>query len=343
MAGEPLEKIIQSMAKTEKLADKITNSEYKAWTKSDYRTLLKQLWKVANKYDLDDTPKKIKWLKTGVPKRDKTSPKNLMTQEEILLMIKHSNAKQAAIISILYDAGLRVSELIALKKSDLEFIKEGVRIHVPAGTKTGERDILAIDCAPHLARWLSVHPIQGDKAQLFPSEPYARHYGVFTSAGVNKLLKEVARKAGIKKRIHPHLFRHSAATRMAKHLTESALKAYFGWVGDSDMAAVYVHLSGRDVDGQVLAMHGKTQPKEKEVNKLTPINCERCGRTLAHDATLCDKCGYPTDANKAKQADLEMQDRIKQIPKLEEQINADRAELKKLTKEVLRLKLSGKN
>lgn len=330
LAGEPLEKVVGSMEKTEKLADKIADSQYRAWTKSDYRTLLKQLWKIANNYDLDDAPKEIRWLKTGVPKRDKSSPKNLMTQDEIVAMMKHANPKQAAMIAVLFDAGLRVSELIAMKKSDVEFIKDGVRLHVPAGTKTGARDILAVDCAPHLAKWLSVHTIPGDNAPLFPSEPWARHYGTFTSAGVNKLLKEVARKAGIKKRIHPHLFRHSAATRMAKHLTESALKAYFGWVGDSDMAAVYVHLSGRDVDGQVLAMHGKSQPKEKEEDKLAPLNCDRCGRTLAHDAKLCDKCGWPTDANKAKMADLELQAKIKRFDEMEARLarlEADKAEV----------------
>jgi len=39
-----------------------------------------------------------------------------------------------------------------------------------------------------------------------------------------KMLKEKAVKAGIKKRIYPHLFRHSAATRDARYLTESELR-----------------------------------------------------------------------------------------------------------------------
>jgi len=62
------------------------------------------------------------------------------------------------------------------------------------------------------------------------------------------MLKKTAVKAGIKKHIYPHLFRHSAATRDARYLTESELRLKYGWSGDSQMAQVYVHLSDADLD-----------------------------------------------------------------------------------------------
>ncbi len=71
--------------------------------------------------------------------------------------------------------------------------------------------------------------------------------------------KRIAEKAGIKKRIHPHLFRHSRSTHLAKHLTEAQMKQYLGWVQGSDMAAIYVHLSGRDVDDALLRCTGYSQ------------------------------------------------------------------------------------
>jgi hypothetical protein len=37
------------------------------------------------------------------------------------------------------------------------------------------------------------------------------------------------------------------------------MKEYFGWVQSSDMASVYVHLSGRDVDSALLKLHGMIQ------------------------------------------------------------------------------------
>ncbi|MBD3210268.1 hypothetical protein GF318_02700 [Candidatus Micrarchaeota archaeon] len=43
---------------------------------------------------------------------------------------------------------------------------------------------------------------------------------------------------------------------MANKLTEARMKACFGWVQGSDMAGVYVHLSGRDVDKAILGTYG---------------------------------------------------------------------------------------
>jgi hypothetical protein len=69
-------------------------------------------------------------------------------------------------------------------------------------------------------------------------------------------LKKISKKAGINKKIHPHLFRHSRCTYMANYLTEAQMNAYFVWVQGSGMPSVYVHLSGRDVDDAVLKANG---------------------------------------------------------------------------------------
>lgn len=42
---------------------------------------------------------------------------------------------------------------------------------------------------------------------------------------------------------------------MANYLTESQMNAYFVWVQGSGMPAVYVHLSGRDVDGEIVGLN----------------------------------------------------------------------------------------
>ena len=70
------------------------------------------------------------------------------------------------------------------------------------------------------------------------------------------VLQRAAQRAGIKKKIHPHLFRHSRATYLAKHLTEAQMKEVFGWTQGSEMASIYVHLSGRDVDDALLKVYG---------------------------------------------------------------------------------------
>ena len=116
-------------------------------------------------------------------------------------------------------------------------------------------------------------------------------------ACLNALLKRVARKAGIKKRVYPHLFRHSRATVLANHLTEAQMKEYLGWVRDSDMASVYIHLSGRDVDHAVLRMHGLKKDEDHEKSQATL--CSRCRTALRREAKFCDRCGLVLDLQTA--------------------------------------------
>jgi hypothetical protein len=86
-------------------------------------------------------------------------------------------------------------------------------------------------------------------------------------------LIKVSNKAGINKNLHPHLFRHSRATYMANFLTEAQMNAYFGWVQGSDMPAVYVHLSGRDIDDAVLKANG-IMKSENEPEKIDTDNSD---------------------------------------------------------------------
>lgn len=82
-------------------------------------------------------------------------------------------------------------------------------------------------------------------------------------AAIRTKLQRIAKKAGINKRIHPHLFRNSRCTYMANYLTEAQMNVYFGWTQGSDMPGVYVHLSGRDINDAILKANrvfGKETP-----------------------------------------------------------------------------------
>ena len=63
---------------------------------------------------------------------------------------------------------------------------------------------------------------------------------------------------------------------MAAHMTEQQLKKYLGWTEGSNMAAVYVHLSGKDIDDAVLKMNGMEVEEKEEDNALKTIKCPRC-------------------------------------------------------------------
>jgi ribosomal protein L40E len=74
---------------------------------------------------------------------------------------------------------------------------------------------------------------------------------------------------------------------------------FFGWTGDSKMAATYVHLSGRDIDNAVLQANG-AKPKEIETEvKLKVKVCPRCRFDNTMSSTYCNRCGSALDIKTA--------------------------------------------
>ena len=110
----------------------------------------------------------------------------------------------------------------------------------------------------------------------------------------NVLLRRLAKKSGIRKRVNPHLFRHSRATALANKLTEAQMKEYFGWTQSSDMASVYVHLSGRDVDSAILKLHD-LKPTEERKDTFKAKSCHRCKQSNSPTSKFCQKCGAVLD------------------------------------------------
>ena len=111
-------------------------------------------------------------------------------------------------------------------------------------------------------------------------------------------------KAGIRKKIHPHILRHSAATRDAKFLTEAELKVKYGWDMASKMAAVYVHLAGKDLDDKLVSIYAGKQI-EPPRPEFRPIICQKCGEKNTPGQRYCGKCGTPLNLEELTKAGIE--------------------------------------
>ncbi len=80
------------------------------------------------------------------------------------------------------------------------------------------------------------------------------------------------------------------------------MKEYFGWVQGSDMAAIYVHLSGRDVDSAILKLHGiQDEQDDGKREGLSPRDCSRCQLRNPGSNKFCSRCGLPLDEEAAVQ------------------------------------------
>lgn len=117
--------------------------------------------------------------------------------------------RDLALIEFLYSTGVRVSELVALNRKDIDFYGKNVVVY-GKGSKERETYLNAASCL-HLKAYLEGRT--DDNEALFVSErtPHTR----ITVAGVEKILRRIGKDAGVTK-VHPHRFRRTMATNVLK-------------------------------------------------------------------------------------------------------------------------------
>jgi len=279
----------------------INTSPFTEWTKHDYKRSIKKFFKWLGKEEL------VSWIKCTGPKNRKL-PEEILTEEDIKKMINSAqNARDRAIVSVLYESGCRAGEFLSMKMKNVSFDRYGAVIIVHG--KTGYRRIRLVFSSPYLAEWVNMHPFrENPESWLWISTKTFRRIPYNT---LRAILRNVAKRAGIRKKVNPHAFRHARATHLAKFLTEAQMKEFFGWVQDSDMASVYVHLSGRDVDRAILQLYGMQVGDEKKENeKLMPRKCIRCSEINPATNKVCRKCFFPLDENAESFMEKEMKREI---------------------------------
>ena len=213
----------------------------------DYKPFTKQFFKVTLRKFYGWLGRDISWIRASIKRNEVKLPTQILTKDEILKLVKHAQTlRNKALIYVLYESGARIGEFLNLKKENVEFDSHGAIIYVHG--KTGMRRIRLVASAGLLKEWL-----ESCKTDYLWLIGYR---------AVSKILRQVAARAGINKPVNPHAFRHARATHLAKKLTEAEMKAFFGWAQSSDMAAVYVHLSGQDLDYKLLDL------KKEENNSL---------------------------------------------------------------------------
>ncbi|UCH23970.1 MAG: site-specific tyrosine recombinase XerD [Deltaproteobacteria bacterium] len=194
-----------------------------------------------------------------LPKSSLNLP-NTLTVEEVKLLLNTPDLKRpvglrdAAMLELLYAAGLRVSELIDLKLQDVNLEAGFVRVFgkgskeriVPIGFYAKDKiDSYIKKCRPRLLKGI-VSPY------LF----VARAGKPMTRQGFWKLLKRYAQKAGFVKKITPHSLRHS----FASHLLE----------GGADLRAVQVMLGHVDISTTQIYTHVAREHLKKAHEKFHP-------------------------------------------------------------------------
>lgn len=294
---------------TEKQFDKISRDDVEEFiysldftpnTIDNYKIVLKKFYKWL--YNTEDAPECVKWLKVK-NKNNRKIPDDLLTVEEIRMLVDAAdNPRDRCLIFVLYESGCRVGEIVGIRQKDIEIKKTHATIIVNG--KTGARKIVLINSIGDLIHWMNVHPKKDINHALFVNNRNPDK--ALGAPGVQSVLKLAAKRAGIKKNVHPHLLRHSRLTHLAQDHTESELKIIAGWKGNSAMPEVYVHLSSGDIENKMLLNAGIiTVEDKKKQDTLKPKTCPRCEEVNPIGARFCYVCGLGLDMDAVKDMETE--------------------------------------
>lgn len=296
----------------ESLVAKVEQSDYAEWTKKDFKVAIKKFYK-SMEGDGRNYPDKVGFIDTTFDKSDKEMP-DILDKEEIEQIIDAcKNDRDRAMYKVLYEAGIRAGELMKLQVGDVSFVPSGVKLNVKG--KTGNRKLLVVESERYLRNWLSKHPfsdqrnaplwvkVDGRNIEEKTHEDMALNYDYMR---INLKRKAVDAEVRLKTRdngkktseVYPHLFRHSRATHLATELTEAAMKEYFGWTQGSDQPQTYIHLSGRDIDGEIMKMYGLADEKKDEKKE-----CSRCMKKYKGEDKFCPRCGAPLNQKIGKKVE----------------------------------------
>lgn len=169
-------------------------------------------------------------------KREKTLPDVLSKQEvKAILSAVVTDLRFWCMFSVLYSAGLRISELLALKPDDINVSRSLIRVRQGKGRK----DRFTLLSKPLIKKLTEYRELYKPQEWLFERLPGEQ----FTESIVSKRLKAAAREAGITKRIYPHLLRHSFATHLIEQGTD--LKIVKELMGHNNIKTteMYVHIA----------------------------------------------------------------------------------------------------
>jgi len=174
------------------------------------------------------------------PKVANKLPEILSFEQVKLLISGITNLKQKAAISLMYSAGLRVSELINITPKEID----SQQMYVMVRGGKGKRDrttLLSENCLQLLREYFKAYR---PEIYLFNGQDKSRPY---SQSSIEEMVKKAAKKVGITKKVTPHTFRHSFAT----HLLESGCNLFYikELLGHSNIQTtmVYLHLCSKDI------------------------------------------------------------------------------------------------
>jgi site-specific recombinase XerD len=174
------------------------------------------------------------------PREDKKLPAVLSGAEVVAVLSALENLKHRLLLTLTYSSGLRVSEAVSLKFSDIDFGRRTVLIRNGKGRKD-RYTMLSDKAVLLLAEYCkSLHAADW----VFPGQPATAH---LSTRSAQRIFEQALAKAGIAKQASIHSLRHSFATHLMEQGTE--LRYIQKLLGHSSVKTTerYTHVAKRSV------------------------------------------------------------------------------------------------
>ncbi|MFA5299531.1 MAG: tyrosine-type recombinase/integrase [Lutibacter sp.] len=256
-----------------------SKAKFSRMTQFKNRVFVKSFYRKLFNYE-EGYPENVKWIKRNRPDVRK-NPQDMITEEEYhKLMNAFNNSRDKCLLAMLMDLGLRAGEMLKINIEHIKFYEDYISIWIQT-SKTFQGEVFATKCIPYLTTWLEAHPFKNNKK--FPLFVNMKSGKRLTASGIRKLLNNAKRKASISqdRKIYPHLFRFTAATRDSLKYTEPILRKKFRWKPNSGMPAYYQNIANEDYKTAVVDFNEEL------------LKCEVCGHKNPITLEFCQNCKRP--------------------------------------------------
>jgi integrase/recombinase XerD len=200
------------------------------------------------------------------PKAEKRLPRSVLNQDEVRKILAQprlgtiNGLRARAVLEVLYSTGIRLEELMNLTIFDCDL--QGGLLRVNKGKFAKDR---VVPLGKHAVKFLKeyitrVRPQQTKKNKAVKNLFVSRFSDPLSKQVIELMVREYAKKAGIKKKVTPHTFRHTFATDLIRNGAD--IVAVRKMLGHSYLSAtnIYIRVAGTEVK----KTHRMSHPRERD-------------------------------------------------------------------------------
>lgn len=234
--------------------------KYKNKTIARHISSLKSFYKFLYR---NDFIKENPFILISTPKIEKLLPNYLnITDLEILINVSDNSSlglRNRLIIEMLYSTGVRVSELVNIKMSDIDFSNKRITI---LGKGNKERNVLyGKTCENYLIEYIDKSRsklIKKDCEYLFLN----KNGTTLSDRGVRLIINDIVKKSSLRLNVSPHTFRHTFATHLLSNGAD--LKTVQELLGHENISTtgIYTHVSNEHLRNVYLNSHPRAKKKD---------------------------------------------------------------------------------